>query len=292
MKPLINILFVALLIWACTPKDSTPILEESVSIHFDQSLKPFYHGVASGDPLADRVIIWTRVTPETQMESIDVTWEVSETDDFQVVTHSQTTTTSPERDYTVKVDVDELQPDKIYYYRFKALDGISITGRTKTAPTSAKDSLKFAVASCSNYEWGYFNAYERIGERDVLDAVIHLGDYIYEYGPGRYGDTTIGRFNLPPHEIVSLLDYRTRYSLYRLDQGLRRVHQQHPFITIWDDHELANNNYVDGAQNHQSDKEGDFLHVKKLHEKHITNGCPFAKTKNIIAHFLLEVWLI
>jgi alkaline phosphatase D len=239
------------------PKPQEKKLTEAVSIHFDESLKPFYHGVASGDPLPDRVIIWTRVTPEDSVASVGVKWEVAEDENFSSIYKSDTVSTSALRDYTVKVDVDALKPDHVYFYRFIAAGKTSITGRTKTAPVEAKDSLKFAVASCANYEWGYFNAYEKIGDRAVLDAVLHLGDYIYEYGVGKYGDTTIGRFNIPAHEIVSLKDYRTRYSLYRLDKGLRRAHQQHPFICIWDDHEIANNSHVTGAQNHQPE-EGDY----------------------------------
>jgi alkaline phosphatase D len=231
--------------------------EEAVTLHFDAALQPFYHGVASGDPLPDRVIIWTRVTPEDSMGSISVAWEMAEDIHFSSIYKSDSVRTTAERDYTVKVDVDALKPDQVYFYRFKALGKTSITGRTKTAPIQIKDSLKFAVVSCANWEWGYFNAYDRIADRPILDAVLHLGDYIYEYGIGSYGDTTIGRINIPPHEVITLQDYRTRYSLYRLDKGLRRVHQQHPFIAIWDDHEIANNSYTSGAQNHQSD-EGDY----------------------------------
>ena len=231
---------------------------EAVAIHFDSTLKPFYHGVASGDPLPDCVILWTRVTPEDSLASISVTWEVAEDANFSSVYKSDSLQTTTTRDSTVKVDVDALKPDQVYYYRFTALGKTSITGRTKTAPVNAKDSLKFAVVSCANWEWGYFNGYDKIADRPVLDAVLHLGDYIYEYGTGSYGDTTIGRFNIPAHEVISLADYRTRYSLYRLDKGLRRIHQQHPFIAIWDDHEIANNSYVSGAQNHQPD-EGDYM---------------------------------
>ena len=236
---------------------STGKRTEAVAVHFDPKLVPFYHGVASGDPLPDRVILWTRVTPEDSVSSISVKWEIAEDANFSSVYKSDSLSTTPERDYTVKVDVDALKPDQIYYYRFMALGKTSITGRTKTAPIAAKDSLKFAVVSCANWEWGYFNAYDKIADRAVLDGVLHLGDYIYEYGIAKYGDTTIGRINIPPHEVVSLEDYRTRYSLYRLDKGLRRIHQQHPFIAIWDDHEIANNSYMTGAQNHQPE-EGDY----------------------------------
>jgi alkaline phosphatase D len=228
---------------------------EPVAKLYDSTLKPFYHGVASGDPLADRVIIWTRVTPQDSITEIKVRWEISENENFNPIHSSDSVLTNLERDYTVKVDVPHLQPGKFYYYRFIALGKTSIVGRTKTSSLEP-DSLKFAVVSCNNWEFGYFNAYENIANKNV-DAVIHLGDYIYEYATGKYGDTTIGRINIPTHEVITLQDYRTRYSQYHLDDGLRHARQMHPFITIWDDHEVANNVYTEGAQNHQQD-EGDF----------------------------------
>lgn len=232
-------------------------LNEAVSPLFDPALKPFYHGVASGDPLKDRVIIWTRVTPEDSVQEISVKWEVSENKNFSNVLKNGALTTTPARDYTVKVDVTGLKSGKNYFYRFNALGKTSMIGKTKTISTGTIDSLKFAVVSCSNWEFGYFNAYDRISEKNV-DAVIHLGDYIYEYQTGRYGNKNSDRKNLPPHEIVTLQDYRTRYSQYHLDKGLRNVRQQHPFITIWDDHEFANDAYSTGAQNHQTDLEGEY----------------------------------
>ncbi|MFN3840021.1 MAG: alkaline phosphatase D family protein [Cyclobacteriaceae bacterium] len=254
-----SMLLLVILSFGCSPKrDSYPVLKEVVSSLFDQSLAPFYHGVASGDPLSDRVVIWTRVTPQDSLPKISVSWEISTDKEFSTILKSDTLSTTPARDYTVKADVTGLAPDTHYYYRFKALNATSPVGRTKTTPTGNRDSLVFAVVSCSNWEWGYFNAYASIADKNV-DAVLHLGDYIYEYGVGRYGDTTIGRFNLPPHEIVSLQDYRTRHSLYRLDEGLRTMSAAHPLIAIWDDHEVANNTYKAGAQNHQPDKEGDFF---------------------------------
>ena len=239
-------------------ESSTASFVDPVAALYDSSLKPFYHGVASGDPLADRVILWTRVTPEESVFSIAVKWEVAEDANFSSVYKSDTVSTTPARDYTVKVDVDGLQPGKTYYYRFSTLGKTSITGRTKTTPTGGLDSLKLAIVSCSNWEWGYFSAYDKIANRADVDAVIHLGDYIYEYGTGAYGDTTIGRINIPSHEIVSLADYRARHSQYRTDKGLRHVSQQHLMIAIWDDHEVANNSFTTGAQNHQTDKEGEF----------------------------------
>lgn len=252
----IAITLVAFFVLTCQPKKEYPPFVQAVSPLFDESLKPFYHGVASGDPLADRVIIWTRVTPQDSVPSIDVSWEVSEGENFSTILTSGKTTTTPARDYTVKVDVMGLQPNKTYYYRFKSLDKISPVGKTKTTPVEERDSLKFAVVSCANWEFGYFNAYGAIAQKEI-DAVLHLGDYIYEYSTGHYGDTTIGRFNLPAHEILTLQDYRIRHSQYRLDQGLRELSQAHPMIAIWDDHEIANDAYTQGAQNHQ-EEEGDY----------------------------------
>ena len=235
----------------------------SQSLNFDPDLKPFYHGVASGDPLPDRVIIWTRFTPDEGSPSdIDVTWQVATDSAMTNVVQSGLFTTNAARDYTVKVDVIGLEPYTTYFYRFSALDANSIVGRTRTAPTADEaDRLRFAVVSCSNYQAGYFSAYQKVAERADLDAVIHLGDYIYEYsasGSDFYGDEELraNRSHVPDKEIVSLEDYRTRYSQYRLDPDLRAVHRQHPFITIWDDHESANDGYKDGAQNHQPETEG------------------------------------
>ncbi len=253
---------------------------DPVASLYDSTLRPFYHGVASGDPLPDRVIIWTRVTPEKMSAVIPVKWEVAEDVNFSSIYKSDTASARSTRDYTVKIDVDGLQPDHIYYYRFIAMGRTSIVGRTKTTPVDLKENLQFAVVSCSNWEWGYFNAYSKIADRPILDGVIHLGDYIYEYAVGKYGDTTIGRFNIPSHEIVTLQDYRTRYSQYRTDVGSRRVHQQHPFITIWDDHEVANNSYTEGAQNHQPE-EGNYEARKKAAMQAYYEWLPIRESKQL-----------
>jgi alkaline phosphatase D len=225
---------------------------------FDTSLAPFYHGVASGDPLDDRVIIWTRVTPSRDT-LVRVGWKMATDTAFTHVVASGFTTTDYTKDYTVKIDVAGLQQGQTYYYYFSALNRNSLIGRTHTMPLTSVNHLRFAVVSCTNYQMGYFNGYKRIAERNDLDAVLHLGDYIYEYPMYGYGYTAeVGRIHRPDNEIITLDDYRIRHSFYKLDPDLRAAHQQHPFITIWDDHEIANNTWEHGAANHDSLTEGDF----------------------------------
>lgn len=252
MKNLLLLLIISFL-FSCTNEKEYPALIEETAHLRNEALKPFYHGVASGDPFQNSVVIWTRVTPETQLPEIKVLWEVASDSLFNEIVNTGAFVTNPERDYTVKVIVEGLEPGTSYYYRFKSLNATSMVGSTKTAPQQS-DEIRFAVVSCSNYQFGPFNAYGNIAKDDSLDAVIHLGDYIYEYGSGVYADTTTARFHLPKNEIISLQDYRTRYAQYRLDPDLRAVHARHPFIAIWDDHEIANNSYVTGAQNHQEDE--------------------------------------
>jgi alkaline phosphatase D len=227
---------------------------------FQDDLAPFFHGVASGDPLEDRVIIWTRVTPDSLTTgTISVDWRVATDVDLQNVVASGNFITSSGRDYTVKIDVEGLSPGTTYYYGFTALGANSLTGKTKTTPTADQaDHLKFGVVSCSNYQAGYFNAYGALAARTDLDAILHLGDYIYEYGNFVYGSDSIweGRLVEPGEEIITLFDYRARYSTYRLDTNLLRLHQQHPMISVWDDHESANDAYKDGAENHDEETEG------------------------------------
>jgi alkaline phosphatase D len=213
----------------------------------DEALKPFYHGVASGDPTANSVIIWTRVTPEIE-GPIDVAWKVSTDTTFADTIQHGIFTTDASRDYTVKVDVEGLNPGTFYYYEFTALGANSIIGRTKTTPDGAVDQLRFAVVSCSNYPSGYFTAYERINERNDIDAVLHLGDYIYEYGT----NTILSgpRENTPNFEIIELADYRLRHATHKLDSDSRAMHQNNPLISVWDDHESANNSWRDGSDNH------------------------------------------
>ncbi len=258
---------------------------DGTAAFFNKSQRPFYHGVASGDPLPDRVILWTRVTPDRSKE-ITVKWEVAIEPTFKSLVQSGETTASPERDFTVKVDVKGLDPATYYFYRFQALGNYSVIGRTKTAPAGATRQVNLAVVSCSNYEAGYFNALKRIAQCNDIDAVLHLGDYIYEYGPGTYGDTSLGRIHLPPKEIVSLSDYRTRYAQYRLDQDFQQAHQFQPFITVWDDHEITNNAYIEGAQNHQADQEGAYQTRKSAAKQAYYEWLPIRETKDrLYRHF-------
>ncbi len=210
-------------------------------------LAPFYHGVASGDPLSDAVIIWTRVT--TSDSIAEVTWRIALDTAMSSVVDSGIVSTDNLKDFTVKVDVTNLAPNTFYYYEFEYQGLYSIRGRTKTAPVGDIDNIRFAVVSCASYAHGYFNAYDRIRERNDVNAVIHLGDYYYEYGDGEYGSV---RNYDPSTEIITISDYRMRLSQYRLDASLMRLHQQYPFICVWDDHETANNSWYGGAQNHDT----------------------------------------
>ncbi|MBB1388203.1 alkaline phosphatase D family protein [Shewanella sp. SG44-6] len=219
----------------------------------------FLQGVASGDPATDAVILWTRVTPDVDAE-VTVSWEVATDSKFtQLVTNGQMTTTKA-RDYTVKVDAVGLEAGQQYFYRFKAGDTVSEIGQTRTLPEGSVASVKLAVMSCANFPAGYFNVYEMAAQQDDLDAVVHLGDYLYEYARGEYASehaVELGREVLPAGELFLLEDYRTRYSQYRSDASLQKLHAKVPFITVWDDHEVANDTWKDGAENH-NDGEGDF----------------------------------
>ncbi|WP_064967084.1 alkaline phosphatase D family protein [Tenacibaculum ovolyticum] len=227
----------------------------TIEDYFDTSLAPFYHGLASGDPLKDAVVIWTRIT--TNNAAVNVSWKMATDVSFTNIVKQGSVITNDRVDYTVKIDVRDLQPNTSYYYQFEALGKKSIIGKTRTSPTENVSNVRFGVVSCSNYQNGYFNAYKELAKRKDIDAVIHLGDYIYEYESGGYGyKKSIGRGHLPKNEIVTLNDYRIRYSYYRLDPMLRELHQQHPFILIWDDHEFANDADKFGAENHTESKEG------------------------------------
>ncbi len=222
---------------------------------------PFRHGVASGDPLTDRVILWTRVSPEPRhtLEAIRVEWWVARDAGGTDVVVRGRVDALPERDFTVKVDAAGLESGRDYVYGFEC-DGIpSPVGHTRTLPEDSVEQVRLAVTSCANYPQGFFNAYACIAQRDDVDVVLQLGDYLYEYANGQYGDgTALGRIPDPLHEIVSLEDYRRRHATYKSDLDLQAAHARHPWITVWDDHESANDSWKDGAQNHtEGDAVGD-----------------------------------
>lgn len=213
----------------------------------------FAHGVASGDPDANSVVIWTRVSGSKDAVTVD--WYVAaDAGMLEVVAHGQLMTDA-QRDYTVKQVVDGLAPGQTYFYQFVVNDTSSPLGQTKTLPVDHLERLVLAVASCSNYAFGYFNAYEVIANDSEIDFVVHLGDYIYEHrARGGYGAATgrrIGRMHDPGHEIVTLEDYRTRHAQYKADPQSVAMHARHPLIPTWDDHESANNPWTGGAENHQ-----------------------------------------
>ncbi len=223
-----------------------------------ETSRVFSHGVASGDPTHDSVLLWTRVSAADRKT---VSWELALDSDFSRIVQSGSTETSQARDHIVKILAENLHPGQSYYYRFLVDDVVSEPGRTRTLPEGSLARLGIAVASCSNYPFGFFNAYEVIAADPGIDFVLHLGDYIYEYGADGWGADAgagIGRAHSPAHEIVGLEDYRQRHAQYKSDVGSRLMHAAHPLICTWDDHESTNNPWIGGAQNHQSDTEGDW----------------------------------
>ncbi len=263
----------------------------------------FGYGVASGDPTGDAVVIWTRVTPPRRRPSdpvatpgsglgapTTVRWEVALDEDFKRVVARGVVRTSPDSDHTVKVDVTGLTPYTRYWYRFRVAEQTSPVGRTQTAPDEAgrTHALRFALVSCSNYTGGYFTTYRALGERDDLDFVLHVGDYIYEYGNGadRYGPPELAgtRDSQPAGETLVLSDYRLRHALHKADPDLQLVHAEHPFITIFDDHEVANNAWEDGAENHTPGVEGDFMTRRRAAYQAYLEWLPFRLPDQAVSH--------
>ena len=229
----------------------------------------FDHGVASGDPLQDRVLIWTRVTPEDPMDdNFRVAWEVASDSSFESLVHQGETTVRQAHDYTMKVDVLNLLPGRTYFYRFRAENGLfSPSGRTRTLPEAGVEEVRFAVACCSHYQAGFFNVYAEIAQEANLDALLHLGDYIYENDNRGYASEDAERIGrtMPADndlELLTLEDYRKRYAIYREDPDSKAVHASVPLIAVWDDHEVADNAWRDGALNHDSLTQGDFRERK------------------------------
>ena len=227
----------------------------------------FQHGVASGDPDRHSAVFWTRVTPaEVSGGDIDVTLEVASDAGFtDKVRTSSGLRARASRDFTVKHDLDGqgLEPGSEYFYRFIAGDVVSPVGRVKTLPEGSTADVVLGVASCQLYPGGLFNAYDALSKEPRLDAVVHLGDYIYEYGaePDDYGLSTgaaLSRIPQPPHEILTLEDYRLRHAQYKSDPDLQAAHARAAFICVWDDHEVANDAWSMGAENHTEATEGDY----------------------------------
>ncbi|MCQ6556070.1 alkaline phosphatase D family protein [Streptomyces sp. C10-9-1] len=228
----------------------------------------FLHGVASGDPLPDGVLLWTRVTPGPDAvpgsgrgADTTVAWEVAEDRGFTRIAARGSLTARAAFDHTVKVDVRGLRPATDYHFRFTTGGVLSPAGRTRTAPAadSSGPGIRFGVVSCANWEAGWFSAYRHLAARSDLDAVLHLGDYLYEYGSGSYpSEKYTVRPHEPRHEILTLADYRLRHATYKTDSDLQALHAAHPVVAIWDDHEIANDAWSGGAENHTPGTEGDY----------------------------------
>ncbi|HXV85575.1 MAG TPA: alkaline phosphatase D family protein [Gemmatimonadales bacterium] len=203
---------------------------------------PFSLGVASGDPHDRGVVLWTRLAPDPLRgggmppETVEVNWWVSADDRFQRIVRQGTAVATPELGHSVHVEVDGLEPDRWYWYRFQAGGDVSPTGRTRTTPpdTALAERLRLGVVSCQHYEQGYYTAYRHLARED-LDLVVHLGDYIYEYE----GDASRVRMHAGK-EVQSLEDYRNRYALYQCDPDLQAAHAAFPWALTWDDHEVDN----------------------------------------------------
>jgi alkaline phosphatase D len=229
----------------------------------------YRYGVASGDPLADRVMLWTHAKVPNSNESVPLTWQVSTSSAFDTIVATGSLTSVADTAFTNKVDATGLSAGNTYYYRFlDQFRNASPVGTTRTLPASSATSVKFAVFSCTLYSAGYFNAYDAAAKSGAQYA-IHLGDYIYEYGsdPAKFGNTdavALGRVTAPANDIVSLDDYRTRYAQYRSDPNLQALHAAMPWITVWDDHEFANNAWVDNAENHNSTTQGSWTARKAI----------------------------
>lgn len=234
--------------------------QRSLAHHLHRQKVSFEHGVASGDPLARKVMIWTRVTSE-RGGIVPVKWEMALDATFRRVVRAGIALTDGRKDHTVKVDVSGLKPDTVYHYRFAVGHTVSPAGRTRTLPVGSVAQVKLAVFTCANFPAGYFHAYREAAKLDGIHAAVHLGDYIYEYGRDGYASAdaaALGREVLPAGELLTLDDYRQRYAQYRTDADLQAVHAAMPFINVWDDHEIANDTWKDGAENHDSATEGEF----------------------------------
>ncbi|MFG2309486.1 alkaline phosphatase D family protein [Streptomyces sp. NPDC048566] len=241
-------------------------LAAALPAHAATEAPAFLHGVASGDPLPDGILLWTRVTPEPRAipgsglgADTEVSWTVAADRAFTTIVAQGSTTATAASDHTVKADIRGLRPATDYWFRFSCGGTVSPAARTRTAPAAdaAVSGLRFGVVSCANWEAGYFSAYRHLAARNDLDAWLHLGDYIYEYKSGEYGTRgTVVRPHSPANEILTLADYRTRHGRYKTDPDLQALHLKAPVVAIWDDHEFADNSWSGGAVNHTEGAEG------------------------------------
>jgi len=219
------------------------------------STSVFLHGVASGDPTQDSIILWTRLNID-QSESVEADWRIAEDPDMTRILARGRTRTDASRDFTLKIDVGGLPAGRALYFQFTASGEQSPVGRTRTLPEDQPEAVRLAVVSCSNYPAGFFNVYREIAGRSDIDVVLHLGDYIYEYGMNEYGTENaeaLGRIPQPVTELRSLQDYRQRYAQYKSDPDSQAMLASHPLIAVWDDHELANDGWKGGAEGHSQD---------------------------------------
>ncbi|MDB5439381.1 MAG: Alkaline phosphatase [Caulobacteraceae bacterium] len=220
----------------------------------------FKHGVASGDPRSDSVILWTRASPADPAGGpLDMAWEVSSSSDFGALAARGRATAGADRDFTVKVEATGLKPGQDYFYRFRLGDVVSPVGRMRTAPTGPLADAVIVNACCANYASGYYNAYRAMADLPRLDLVVFMGDYIYETGPGGYGTqdaAALGRTPDPPKNCITLADYRLRYAQHRTDKDLQDAHARCAWIATWDDHEFADNATINGASGHNPTTEG------------------------------------
>ncbi|MBI5916087.1 MAG: alkaline phosphatase D family protein [Bacteroidetes bacterium] len=293
MNPLRLLLLVLLF---CAKTQAQELFYPELKALGEPALAPFEFGVASGDPLPDGVVIWTKLYLESNQPE-EVSWEMATDTLLQNLVQTGEEKIYGTTAYTVKVDVKNLAPGTTYFYRFKHNGKFSPIGRTKTASQNA-DRLRLAVVSCADYQGGYFNAFAHLAQRNDLDAIVHLGDYIYEYGVWRGGRKRMMknrvREHIPDKDCTELKDYRTRYGQYRLDPQLRECHRLHPFIVIWDDHEIANNANATGSERRLKDWEArkaaarqayfEWMPIRENPERSIIRSFSFGN--------LAEMWML
>ena len=228
---------------------------------------PFRHGVAAGDPTQHRLIIWTRVTPADASRRAWVRWAAAADPGFHDIVGQGLVHTGPERDFTVKVDVGGLQPGRLYFYRFQLGGELSMIGQARTLPEGPTADVVLVALCCAHYQCGTFNVYDAVARLPRVDAVIELGDYIYEDAEDgsawakRQGDA-LGRYMIPAHELLTLDDYRARHALYKTDKDLQAAHACAAWICQWDDHESANDCWKGGAEKHDPKTEGPWAQRK------------------------------